>query len=326
MMQTETYEIEVNHATGVTKLSKMPGDCIAFKIPKDKMNAFLNSTNELNTCGVYLLIADSQKREVYVGESEPVAKRMKQHLQNPYFAWEEAIVFISSGNLTWGKGDIKYMEHGLFLELNKGNNYKLMNGNTPQQATVVHPNVWNNIIEGIKVLVPFLGHPKLFVHSAKVKVPQANPSTTVALPGVVKNKPKKSGKNEFKGMSAFVVQALMKHLFTNGMITANDIKDFTAPSSHLAFKIGSASACTMMTPYANQAKKVGGALRYYYDKYSFGGKDYALCSQLYPRSIPAFLNMALAHGLSESDVVNLCGSKNKTVKKFLAEIKAGNLK
>lgn len=39
MMQTETYEIEVNHATGVTKLSKMQGDCIAFKIPKDKMNA-----------------------------------------------------------------------------------------------------------------------------------------------------------------------------------------------------------------------------------------------------------------------------------------------
>ena len=175
----------------------------------------------------------------------------------------------------------------------------------------------------IKQVIGLLGYPKLFGDSK---------SASQILPSTVKTNAHKiakthnSGSNPYKGMSSIVIQALMKHLFNNGLITASDIKEFVCPSSHLAYKIGSGTAVTMMTDYVNRTKKFGGNVRYYNDKYTFKGKDYALSSQLYPRCIPGFLAMALKHGLSENDVAKLCGAKASIVLKFFAEIRAGNLK
>ena len=65
----------------------------------------------------------------------------------------------------------------------------------------------------------------------------------------------KKGNNPFHGMSAVVVQSLMKHLFNNGKITDSDIKNFTSAKSHRDFKIGSASSIRMMIEYKNHSKK-----------------------------------------------------------------------
>ena len=106
----------------VVKLFKMPGSCRAYKIPRNQVTAFFSREKELKVCGVYLLLSDSSKgRKVYVGESEPVEKRIKQHLASPPFDWEEAIVFVGNGaGLLWSKGDIKYMEHGIYMKLKSG--------------------------------------------------------------------------------------------------------------------------------------------------------------------------------------------------------------
>jgi len=141
------------------------------------------------------------------------------------------------------------------------------------------------------------------------------------------NNPKsaQTGAGQYRGMSAIVVRSLMRHLFAKGLIKASDIKMFTDASSHLQFKIGSASICTVMVDHAKAARKIGGAIRYYPEKFTFRKKDYALCSQLYPRSVAKFLDMALKHGLTEDDVAKLCPDPT-VAKKFFAEIRAGKLK
>ena len=323
MNTVDTFEIQLDNTNEVVKLFKMPGSCRAYKIPRNQVTAFFSREKELKVCGVYLLLSDSSKgRKVYVGESEPVEKRIKQHLASPPFDWEEAIVFVGNGaGLLWSKGDIKYMEHGIYMKLKSGSIYEVQNGNTPQQSTVVHPNAWNNIIEEIVVLVNFLGHPKLFNSKAAKPIVTA-PTATATTPG---KKIPKGKANPYRGLSAVVIQALMKHLFKSRLITASDIKDFTAPRSHINYKIGSASAVTMMIDHAKHTTIFGGHVRYYHDKYSFKGKDFALTSQLYPRCVPRFLNMASKHGLSENDVASLCPDPALAMN-FFAEIKAGNLK
>lgn len=312
MNQLETFEIEVNHTTGVTKLSKMPGDCTAFKIPRDKMGAFLGNTNELDKCGVYFLLADGQTREVYVGESEPVAKRMKQHLQNPQFAWEEAIVFVGSGNLTWGKGDIKYMEHGLYTELTQCSQYRLMNGNTPQQATVVHPNVWNSIIDGIKVLVPFLGHPKLFLRRNTIQ----NAITSNSKRSVKKNRSQKKS-TIVKSVSpaylkcpysvASLMGAVVLKLAEDGKLTQAEVSYLLSQQATLDFKMQGNRYLKISTGAPNEHKNAKGVYRFMPDrKLVFGGSSYLLSRQLFPKSFDSVKAWISKHGYNLQQAVSLC--------------------
>ena len=324
MNSVNTFEITLDNTNKVVTLFKIPGSCRAYKIPRSQVSAFFSREKGLNVCGVYLLLSDSSKgRKVYVGESEPVEKRIKTHLAKPPFDWEEAIVFVGNGaGLHWSKGDIKYMEHGIYMKLVSNSIYEVQNGNTPQQSTVVHPNAWNDIIEEIVVLVNFLGHPKLFDDSKVVKSSTTTTATVATKPSIGKKSPK--GKS-IPCNASVVVKSLMKHLFDSKLITDSDIKDFVAPSSHRAYSIGCSKTVTMMTDYVNRTEKHGGKSgRYFRDKYTFKGKDYALANVLRPKCIPCFLDMAKRHGLSENDVANLCPNPKEALK-FFADVKAKKL-
>jgi hypothetical protein len=76
----------------------------------------LSRREEASRPGVYFLIgsdAETGEPTVYVGESEEVAKRLKQHLNKDY--WNQVVAFVSKDeNLT--KAHIKYLE-GKIIDL-----------------------------------------------------------------------------------------------------------------------------------------------------------------------------------------------------------------
>ena len=319
-MQLETFEIEVNHATGVTTLNQMPGNCTAFKIPRNKMNAFLKSTKELDKCGVYLLLADSLKREVYVGESEPVAKRMKQHLQRPLFAWEEAIVFVGSGNLKWSKGDIRYMEHGLYEELKRCSQYKLVNGNTPQQTTVAHPSVWDSIIDGIKTLVSFLGHPKLFLKEKTTQDATKN--------NTEKCEPKGASHKRMTGASggdsdyvkcpysvASLMGAVVIKLADDGKLTQSDVTYLLSPNVRHDLKMKEGPYLKISLGVPGEHKNAKGRPRFMPNqKIKVGTSCYLLSRQFNPKGFAPVVSWIGKHGYNLRQAVALCkkmGMKEK---------------
>ena len=87
---------------------------------------------EINTQGVYFLIGyeeETLKPTVYVGESENVWDRLKNHDLKKDF-WNEVILFTSKDdNLT--KSHIKYLESRIVQIASETKRYGLKNGNTP---------------------------------------------------------------------------------------------------------------------------------------------------------------------------------------------------
>lgn len=284
-----------------------------------------------NRNGVYILVEDDCKNppKFYVGKARPFSKRFVSHcsktqsFKQSHLHWTDGIFIVGeNGKFSkWGSDEVEWFEDRLLKAIIKAGKYQTTN--TPSatfSGGTVDAGLCEKQLADIKVIVRLLGYPKLFGddNAGKISAPVTS--------NVATGKKAVSGNaNMYNGLSSVVIRALMTHLFKKGLITTSDIKSFLAPSSHLAYKIGSASAVTMMTDYVNRSKKFSGKARYYNDKYTFNGKDYALSSQLYPRSVPSFLSMASKHGLSQSDVANLCPNPG-LVLKFFAEIKAGNLK
>ena len=128
----------------------------------------LAQRDESSRPGVYILIGtdpDSGEPAAYVGETEEVGKRLKQHLTRDF--WNQALVFVSKDeNLT--KGHIKYLEDKLIrlgLEAKRGvlQNAQSSGSKLPEadQAEM------DAFLENILKLLPVLGT-SLFMPAADV--------------------------------------------------------------------------------------------------------------------------------------------------------------
>ena len=117
--------------------------------------------DEINTQGVYFLIGyeeESGKQIVYIGESENVWDRLKNHDSQKDF-WNEVIIFTSKDdNLT--KSHIKYLESRLIEIANQTKRYGLKNGNYPALSALPLPDkdAMEEFLANIKILTGTLGH------------------------------------------------------------------------------------------------------------------------------------------------------------------------
>lgn len=300
----DTFEIELENTTGVTKLFKITGSCRAYRIPRTQVSSFFANEKSLNVCGVYLLLSDSScGRSVYVGESEPVFKRIKQHLAKPLFEWEEAVVFVGNGGgLTWGKGDIKYMEHGLYQALKSGSMFKVENGNTPQQSTVVHKNVWDNIIEEIKVLVRFLGYTKLFdgvecgapITSIKNDTPKTSSKNTQKM-----TDEERLAYRKFEYSVGGAISSVVQELYKTGKFGEDEFKYFLSDAARTYFHTRGNDV--MRLSKGHDEPRFVRSLRLRYK-----GKDYLLGTEFFPESFKPFIEWITKFGLTESDAKTLC--------------------
>ena len=291
--------------------------------------------------GVYILIEDKTETveikgssekfvkpiRFYVGKAGGVSKRFVAHCSKSSvdklgLDWTDAIIFMGRDpEFPWGEDEIQWFEHWLLKGIIEAGRYAYTNDPAKTKLGKVDEVKCENQLADMKFLISLLGYPKLFDDSRVVKSSTTTTATVATKPAIGKKIPK--GKSS-PCNAPMVVQLLMKHLFDGKLITDSDIKDFTAPSSHRAYRIGSVREVTMMTDYANHTKKYNDHVRYYSDKYTFKGNDYALTNVLRPKCIPCFLDMAKRHGLSENDVANLCPNP-KDALKFFADVKARKL-
>lgn len=111
----------------IIELTNWSGIGFAFpRISIDRLKG-RDECQEIETAGVYLLIGPGETPEVYVGESENLLKRIKEHYKDQKKDyWETAIAFASKdANLT--KSHILYLESRLIHLIKDSNIVKLMN-------------------------------------------------------------------------------------------------------------------------------------------------------------------------------------------------------
>ena len=308
-------QIQINDtiAKGVREVVLRSSPLKAYLIRRDE-----TPVGEYST--VYIL-TDEDRRGFYIGQTgegdNSFAKRFGKHRKSPTEEWWTlAICFVDTNGRLNSEKLRKWIESRL-NEIAKEKKYVVVSS-----AGKAGPAVSDSeeILGKMLEICWLLGVPW-----AEGKSITATPSSVVSVPGSHVASSSKAtpvtGKGKYHGLSAKVIRALMKHLFDNGLVTASDIKAFVSPASHRNFKIASHKICTMMIDHARYDNKISGLVRYYPEKFSFGGKDYALCRELRPGSVPKFLAMAAKHGLSEKDVANLCPDP-KLVIDFFKEISA----
>jgi len=106
----------------------------AYKIPRNKVIDCSDRPDLLNT-GIYFLIGrdEDEKELIYIGESDSILNRLKQHLDKDY--WTECIVFISKDDFL-NKAHIKYMENRFHNMALSAKRFDVMNTNTPTKTSM----------------------------------------------------------------------------------------------------------------------------------------------------------------------------------------------
>lgn len=135
----------------------------AIACPRALISELNNSfENEINRPGIYFLIGDDKnhfgKHKVYIGESENVWDRLKQHIFSKDF-WSELILFTSKdNNLT--KSHVKYLEARLIDITIQASRYSIDNNNLSKLPSLPLPDrdSMEDFLENIKLLNGTLGH------------------------------------------------------------------------------------------------------------------------------------------------------------------------
>ena len=118
---------------------------------------------EYDNPGVYILKSDPQEdiynERIYIGESENVKKRLKQHLRDSDRDFKECIIFVSKDELLT-KSHIKYIEARLIDIAVKASNSEIENGNQPNQNSLSEADIsdMEYFIEQIKIILPTVGY------------------------------------------------------------------------------------------------------------------------------------------------------------------------
>lgn len=273
----QAFEIKADGTFDSVEANRYHGPCIAIKVGRNRIRDFLDQLKSpsLDVGGVYLLLSDIVSgKKVYVGESEPVYKRIRQHLANPVFDWEEAIIFIgSASDHPWEKSSIKYLEHALHRDLKDVSNYEVQNKNTPTQSKVAYPWEWDAIADEIKVLTQFLGHPHLF--KAYPSLPMTGESVNQVKETFAKDVSHKPSQGIGK-----MVQAIFPWLFANGHIGEKELKYLLSAQARADFKLGGKDFRVLLDCSKKEHGFVSGSFRYYPNiELPLNGKKYFLSNQ-----------------------------------------------
>jgi hypothetical protein len=130
-------------------------------IPRSKINSIRIKEN-LNSPGIYLLITiseDSAKPEIYIGETENIARRLNHH-NNTMDFWKDAIAFTSETDF-FTKTHVKYLEWLFYQTIKKANRCTLHNSekSKPQKPHLSESTEISliDVFETISILVSTLG-------------------------------------------------------------------------------------------------------------------------------------------------------------------------
>ncbi|MCC2624378.1 MAG: hypothetical protein K0R14_251 [Burkholderiales bacterium] len=138
------------------------GNCIKF--PRINFDKVFEKYKKIKS-GVYFLFGENDKKPlVYVGESEDIQSRIRQHLKDNDKSWLEEIVIFTSSNNSLTKGHIKNLEYKLIKAIRKSVGFYMDNGNVGTESWLpeyMQSDV-NIFFEHILLIMPMLGFNQLF--------------------------------------------------------------------------------------------------------------------------------------------------------------------
>ncbi|WP_415898068.1 GIY-YIG nuclease family protein [Neptuniibacter sp. QD57_21] len=141
----------------ICELSNWTGK--AYRIPRSRVKDCVDR-DELKTTAVYFLFGHpetpGEKPAVYVGETENLFERLKQHLEKEF--WTEAVGFISKDE-NLNKAHIRYLEARLYEDAREARRYKLINSKIPTRSLISEADSaeMEEFIEYVKLLVGAIG-------------------------------------------------------------------------------------------------------------------------------------------------------------------------
>ena len=142
----------------ICELSNWTG--LAYKVPRNMIKES-ESRNELSSPGIYFLFGYDEvtdKPLIYIGETENIIKRLKQHLEKKD-NWNETIIFITKDD-NLNKAHIKYLEHSFYSIAKDSGRYTVDNPTIPTKSLVSESDQaeLGEFIFNAKILVNALGH------------------------------------------------------------------------------------------------------------------------------------------------------------------------
>jgi len=166
-IQGITVRIFLPQGTGQgLKIAEIPFNWTgkAFWIHRYQLNLLLDR-DELENPGLYILIAQNDeinsRYSMYVGETENVKNRLKQHLEKDF--WNQVIVFTNSDeNLT--KAHVKYLEYSVCKKLADANRVILENTQIPNENVLPESEKANmdEFVNKIYLIIETFGFPGIF--------------------------------------------------------------------------------------------------------------------------------------------------------------------
>lgn len=149
-------------------------DGIAYKIPKTMLKKSKDLKYMANT-GIYLLLGEKEEIPyVYIGESENLYDRLKDHLIDDKEFWIDCIAYTRKDN-SLNKAHVKYIENMLYTEAKKSARYEVDNSLIPTQSSLseYEEAEMKEIIDNIKMLTNALGY-KVFTYDENKNIENKN--------------------------------------------------------------------------------------------------------------------------------------------------------
>ena len=157
--QTVKIFLAEGNPTGLRTVELFNWNGKGYIIPRDRIEAALER-EEIKTQGVYILIGenDSGWPELYVGESEDVAHRLRDHNRKKAF-WNIAFIFFSKDK-NLNKAHVKFLEELLIKEIIDAGRVALENGNQPRKTRLSEADEAEVLMfaENIKLILSSIGY------------------------------------------------------------------------------------------------------------------------------------------------------------------------
>lgn len=138
---------------GIRIIQKSNWSGVAIVFPKELTKEVIKD-EYADRPGVYVLVGDLAEETVYIGEADPVATRLKQHLGKD---WSWGVFFADSHGL--GKTEIQYLESELVRIASDNKTAIIMNKNipTPPNMTKQGKAAANVFLSEMLLIFPLIG-------------------------------------------------------------------------------------------------------------------------------------------------------------------------
>lgn len=149
-------------ATGLMTAEIMNWSGHAFVVPRTLLPEALER-DEADRTGVYFLIGPSENdldaEMVYIGETDSVGTRLKNHDKNDQMGWWERAVIFTSKDQNLTKAHVKYLEAILIEEARALGNNPIANRDQPKRPNLPESDLADTsyFLDQIKQILPVLG-------------------------------------------------------------------------------------------------------------------------------------------------------------------------